>query len=177
MRPLGLVLLLTISMTLALCLACEPLRPPSDGTLVSNFAINATLQSNSCAPGYNPTSPTTFMASLRASGSSATWSAAGSSVTGTASGNTIHVVAHSSMSPFTNCVIDQAETIDATYTTTPTDSGMPDAGSHSATITGTDTITLSTSSGPPCAAVLLINGGVYPMLPCTATFAFTGATN
>ena len=103
--------------------------------------------------------------------------AAGSSVTGTASGNTIHVVAHSSMSPFTNCVIDQAETIDATYTTTPTDSGTPDAGAHSATITGTDTITLSTSSGVTCAAVLLINGGSYPMLPCTATFNFTGATN
>ena len=177
MRPLGVVLLLVISVTFALCFACEPLATPADGTLVGNFTVNATLQSNTCAPAYNPVSPTSFTASLHASGTSATWSAAGSSVTGTASGNTIHVVAHSAMSPFTNCVIDQTETIDATYTTTPTDSGTPDAGSHSATITGTDTITRSTSSGVVCDAVLLINGGSYPMLPCTATFTFTGASN
>jgi len=81
------------------------------------------------------------------------------------------------MTPYTGCVIDQTETIDATYVTTPTDSGTPDAGAHSATISGTDTITLSTMSGPPCADVLVANGGTYPMLPCTAAFDFTGATN
>jgi hypothetical protein len=177
MRVLGSLLLALTSLTFALLFACEPLATPNDGSLVGNFAINATLQSNACAPAYNPVSPTTFTASLRVSGTTATWSAAGSSVTGTASGNTIHVVAHSAMSPFTNCVIDQTETIDATYTTTPTDSGTPDAGAHSATINGTDTITRSTSSGVVCDAVLLINGGSYPMLPCTASFTFTGATN
>jgi hypothetical protein len=174
---MGSSLLFATCIALALCLACHLPATPDDGSLVGNFTVNATLQSNTCAPGYNPASPTTFMATLHASGGSATWSAAGSSVTGTASGSTIHVVAHGSMSPFTNCVIDSTETIDATYATMPTDSGTPDAGAHSATITGTDSITLSTSSGPPCEPVLLVNGGSYPMLPCTATFTFTGTTN
>lgn len=176
MRTIGWLCLSAFAL-LALGTACEPLATADDGTLVGNFTVAATLQSNTCAPGYNPASPTTFRASLHASGSTATWSAAGSSVSGTASGNSIHVVAHSAMSPYTNCVIDQTETIDATYTTTPADSGTPDAGAHSATITGTDSITLSTSSGPPCLPLLLANGGSYPMLPCTATFTFSGTTN
>ena len=175
MRGLGLGMLLSIWAALALSYACDP--PTPDGALVGNFTINATLRSNTCAPGFNPASATSFAASLHASGANATWSAGGSSVTGTATGNTIHVVAQSSMTPYSGCVIDRAETIDATYVTTPTDSGTPDAGTHSATISGTDTITLSTSSGPPCADVLVVNGGTYPMLPCTATFDFTGATN
>ncbi len=162
---------------LALETACGPLATPDDGTLVGNFTIVATLQSNSCAPGYNPATPTTFRASVHASGGSATWSAAGSSVTGTASGSSIHVVAHAATSPYTNCVIDQTETIDATYVITPADSGTPDAGAHSATITGTDSVTLSTSSGPPCLPLLIVNGGAYPMFPCTATFTFTGTTS
>lgn len=176
MRVLGWLVLFAFALLL-LTTACEPLASPNDGTLVGNFAIAATLRSNTCAPGYNPASPTTFAASLHAGNGTATWAAAGSSVTGTASGNTIHVVARSSMSPFTNCVIDQTETIDASYVTTPTDSGTPDAGAHSATISGTDSITLSTSSGAPCLNLLIANGGSYPMLPCTATFDFTGSTN
>ena len=175
MRSVGVLLLAITSMTLALCLACDP--PAPDGALIGNFTINATLRSNACAPGFNPASTTSFAASVHATGANATWSAGGSSVTGTATGNTIHVVAQSSMTPYSGCVIDRAETIDATYVTTPTDSGTPDAGTHSATISGTDTITLSTSSGPPCADVLVANGGTYPMLPCAATFDFTGATN
>ncbi len=177
MRSLGLLSLSVATMLLGLALACVPRTGTSDTSLVGRFTIQATLTSNSCAPGYNPASPTTFGASLYASGGTATWVAAGNSVTGTANGNAIHVVAHSASSPFTNCVLDQTETIDATYTTTPSDAGTPDAGARSATISGTDSITISTSSGPPCDALLLFNGGVYPMLPCTATFAFTGATN
>lgn len=177
MRLVGWLLLGSLATAiLALCAACEPLASPNDETLIGNFTIQAALQSNACAPGYNPTTPTTFAATLHASGGSATWTAAGASVTGTASGNAIHVVAHSSTSPYTGCVIDQTETIDATYTTTPSDSGTPDAGAHSATISGTDSVTLSTSSGAPCLPLLIVNGGVYPMLPCSAVFAFTGTS-
>lgn len=177
MRAFGFSTLAALVPMLALALSCVPRTSTSDTSLVGRFTIQATLTSNTCAPGYNPASPTTFGATLYASNGTATWVAAGNSVTGTASGNAIHVVAHSSSSPFTNCVLDQTETIDATYTTTPSDAGSPDAGARSATISGTDSITISTSSGPPCDALLLFNGGVYPMLPCTATFAFTGATN
>lgn len=177
MRGLGISLLLVTAVAFALCLACDPPTTAADGSLVGNFAITATLQSNGCAPAYAPTSPSTFAASLHTSGSVATWSVSGSSVRGTTTGSAIHIVATSSMSPYGSCVVDQTETIDATYTTTPTDSGTPDAGTHSATISGTDTITRSTSSGPPCEPLLIFNGGSYPTLPCTATFAFTGVTN
>lgn len=177
MRFFGLASLSALVPLLVLSLACVPRTDPSDGSIVGRFTIQATLTSNTCAPGYNPASPTTFGAALYASGGTSTWVTSGSSVTGTASGNTIHVVAHSASSPFTNCVLDQTETIDASYVTTPSDGGSPDAGAHTATISGTDTVTISTSSGPPCDALLLFNGGVYPMLPCSATFAFTGTTN
>jgi hypothetical protein len=176
MRELGIGMLLSTWAAFALCFACDP-ATTSSGDLVGNFAINATLRSNDCRPGYNPAATTSFAASLHVSGANATWSAGGSSVTGSATGTSIHVVATSSMTPYSGCVIDQTETIDATYTETPTDSGTPDAGTHSATISGTDTITRSTSSGPPCADILLINGGIYPSLPCSATFDFTGTTN
>ncbi len=176
MRELGIGMLLSTWGAFALCFACDP-ATTSSGDLVGNFAINATLRSNTCAPGYNPTPTTSFAASVHVSGANATWSASGASVTGTATSNSIHVVATSSMEPYSGCVIDQTETIDATYVETPTDSGTPDAGTHSATISGTDTITRSTSSGPPCADILVVNGGIYPTLPCSATFDFTGATN
>lgn len=176
MRRIGWLTLSLVVLLLVPSTACEPLASPSDATLVGRFTIVATLQSNTCAPGYNPTSPSTFPASLYVDGSTATWAAAGASASGTASGGAVHVTAHASTTPYTNCVIDQTETIDATYTTTPRDAGGPDAGAHSATITGTDTVTLSTSSGPPCLPLLIVNGGSFPMLPCTATFTFTGTT-
>jgi hypothetical protein len=177
MRMLGwLTLLVFAPAALALTLSCGPQPSTSSATLIGVFHVTGTLTSNTCAPGFNPTSPTTFTARLNVDRGVSTWSAAGSTVTGTASGNSFHVVAVSHMTVFTGCVLDQTETIDGSYTLTPTDSGSPDAGAHSATMTGTDTITMSTTSGAACLNLLIVNGGTFPMIPCTATFGVTATT-
>ena len=179
MRTLGwLVLLLSASGLLALSTSCGPTTTPSSSTLIGAFQVTGTLQTNTCAPGLNPTSPSTFGARLSVDDGVSTWATGGASVNGTAVGNSFHVVARSRTTVFTGCVLDQTETIDGTYLLRPTDGGSPDAGpTHSATISGTDTITVSTTSGAACLNVLIVNGGTFPMIPCTATFTFTGTTN
>lgn len=178
MRTLGwLVLLVLAPLALALSTSCGP-TSSSESTLIGELRVTGTLQSNTCAPGLNPTTPTTFTARLSVGDGTATWAAGGGSATGTASGNTFRVTAHSTIPVFTGCTLDQTETIEGTYTLTPTDGGTPDAGpTHSATVTGTDSITISTRSGAACLNVLIVNGGTFPMIPCTAVFGFTGATN
>jgi hypothetical protein len=179
MRTLGwLVLLVGCSTLLALSTSCGPTTTPSSSTLIGAFQVTGTLQSNTCAPGLNPVSPTTFSARLSVDGDVSTWATGTVSVNGTARGNTFHVVARTSTTVFTGCTLDQTETIDGTYLLMPTDAGSPDAGpTHSATISGMDTITVSTTSGAACLNVLIANGGTFPMIPCTATFTFTGRTD
>ncbi len=179
MRNLGWLVLLSFAVTLlATATSCGPETSSSASTLVGVFQVTGMLQSNACSPGLNPTTPTTFTARLSVDDSIATWAAGGNTVQGTASGTHFHVTAESQIPVFSGCVLDQTETIDGTYVLTPTDGGSPDAGpTHSATMTGTDSTTISTRSGAACLNVLIVNGGTFPMLPCTAVFAFDGATD
>src|SRR4051812_45290380 len=122
MRTLGWIVLGSFAAALfALSTSCGPRSSTSSSTLVGAFTVTGTIESNACAPGLNPTSPSTFGARLNVDGTVATWSTGTASFMGTASGNTFHVTAHSQIPVFTGCTLDQTETIDGTYTTTPTD--------------------------------------------------------
>ena len=176
MRTLGFIVLASFAAALTLSTSCGP-QSSSQGSLIGEFHVTGTLQSNACAPGLNPMTPATFTARLSVDHAVSTWAVGSSSATGTASGTIFHVTARSQTQVFTGCVLDQTEVLDGTYTLTPTDSGTPDAGSHSATMTGTSSTTVSTRSGPACLNVLIANGGTFPMLPCTAVFGFVGTTD
>ena len=133
---------------LALSLACVlDDEGPDDTSLVGEFRVTGRLESNTCAPGFNPVSPSTFSARLFVDDGLATWVANGNSVTGTASGSSFHVVARTQTTLLTSCVLQQTETLDGTYSVTRSDGGSPDAGPvRSGTMTGTDSITFTTNA-------------------------------
>ena len=203
MRLVGTFLgLATLFVLEGLASACQ--APPSPGTTAGSFAISGTLLENTCAPGLDPHQMLSFVAELRRDGGAGYWRQEGGTiVSGTmGEGGHFHFVSQVTIPAYgpdresgtAGCSLTQSETIDGVLVARDVDSGSGngdaaldaassdggrldggagDAGTRSS-LSGENTIVISTVAGSNCTRLLIANGGDFPAFPCQARYALTG---
>jgi hypothetical protein len=197
---IGTILALAAPPAALLATGCKEPAPP--GTRVGSFALEGTLEENTCGQGFAPALSISFVAELRRDGDVAYWRMGS---TGPRSQGTIDdqgefrfqqqssidgwpADAANGIPP---CRFLQTETIEGQVELAPTmsdagtsDAGGPDAGASDAGLTqarvlsGTNTIEIGVVPGFDCSLALVSAGagGQFPSLPCRASYELEGAT-
>jgi hypothetical protein len=183
-----------------LALACRPGAGgggPS-GDSLGTFLVHGALQESGCAPGLEPIDPIEFRVELSRTGGSLLWRMPGGQpVSGTiATDGDFHLRTMTQVEAWPadpdtgipGCTIAQVETVDGTLTMAPSiadggdaaqdelDAGASDGGATmTASLEATNRIEIVPVAGSDCSALLLVNGGSFPSLPCAARYELAGA--
>jgi hypothetical protein len=142
--------------------------------MLGTYAVSANLGPNSCGAGLGAPSPWTFHVQMSEQGKTLYWS--------TLDGNP----------PLSSALSADSATL--TTTENADVDTAPDGGAGPCTLTRTDTLHVSLASGSPppkfqgtieyafsvqggsdCSDQLAANGGTYDTLPCSVSYAMTGA--
>lgn len=184
MRRLAGWVLVVSSPLVALLLACAPQR--QSGTSLGSFLVEGALQDNECRPGFEPIDPLSFSVQLRRDGTTLIWRIGDGPPAGgpLREDGTFRLVARTTVEAWpadpangiVGCSIQRIETITGALVMESTaDGGLPgDAGAARAASFGADHEIEIAPGGGDCSALLLVNGGTFPMLPCAALYRLEG---
>jgi hypothetical protein len=192
---IGSILALAAPPAVLLATGCKEPAPP--GTRVGSFAIDGTLEGNTCGQGFSPSISISFVAELRRDGEVAYWRMGS---TGPRSHGTIDADgefrfqqqssidgwAADPANGIPPCRFLQTETIEGRVELAPTttdggssDAGVGDAGVVPARVmSATNTIEIGVVPGFDCSLALVSAGagGQFPSLPCRASYELEGAS-
>lgn len=164
-------------------LGCRPLAADDETEELGTFVVRAALAENGCAPGLSPIDPLEFRVTISRTRNSLTWRIPGGAPAfGSLRSNgelriqrsiPIEAWPADPDQGIVGCSLSQVETIEGQLTRDLVDAG-PMA---SAELEGTHRIEVVPASGSDCSALLLIQGGEFPSLPCAARYDFVGGAD
>lgn len=167
-------------LALPFALGCRPLAANDENEELGTFVVRAALADNGCAPGLSPVDPLEFRVTLSRSRNSLTWRVPGGAPAFGSLRSTGELRIQRSIpieawpadpdQGIVGCSLSQVETIEGRLTTDLADAGAVDG----AELEGTHRIEVVPASGSDCSALLLIQGGQFPSLPCAARYDFVG---
>jgi hypothetical protein len=176
-------------LALPFALGCRPLANGTGGEELGTFAVNAALVENGCAPGLSPIDPLEFRVTLSRSRNSLTWRTPGGAPAfgSLRDGGEFRIQRSLPVEAWpadpdqgiVGCSLSQVETIEGQLELpeAPHDgaSQSSDAGVIArAAFEGSHRIEIVPASGSDCSALLIVQGGDFPSLPCAARYEFEG---
>ncbi|MDQ3036558.1 MAG: hypothetical protein M3Y87_29460 [Myxococcota bacterium] len=189
--PLAMIVVPVALVALPLVLACRPSAPMPNGDSLGTFLVHGVLEESGCAPGLEPIDPLEFRVELTRTGRALTWRMpSGQPVSGSVtSDGEFHVRTMSQIQAWPadpetgtpGCTISQVETVDGMLVLPPdvSDGAIQaelDAGAAlDVSFEATNRIEIVPVSGSDCSALLQVNGGGFPSLPCGARYQLEGA--
>lgn len=183
-RAIGILFLVIASWVGAFLSACAP-RRASSGTDLGSFRVEGLLEENHCRPGFEPNDPLTFSVQLRREGGSILWRVGDGPPAGgpLREDGSFRLLARTPIEAWpadpangvVGCALQRIETIHGTLVMeSSADAGIapgaPDAGGVRAISFSADHEIEIAPAGGDCSALLLVHGGSFPALPCTALY-------
>ncbi|WP_236606706.1 hypothetical protein [Sandaracinus amylolyticus] len=169
-------------------LACRDVDSTS-GTSIGSFEVHGTLDENGCAPGLDTIDPLEFRVDLARDHDTLTWRMQGGGpVFGTIEDDGEFRVRSSSeteawpedpVNGIRGCRLTQVETVEGTIRDLPpaSDGGVPDAGTQGdggagarPSFEASHRIEVLPVVGSDCSPLLIVHGGSFPTLPCSALY-------
>ena len=198
-RVVAFVALVTALASAPFTLACRPLdgTGSSSGQSLGTFVVRGTLEENGCAPGLEPLDPIDFRVDLTRDRGTLGWRMPGGAPAmgrlepdGAFRLRTSQEVEAWPADPVNGirgCWLTQVETVEGTLVGLPpegdasvaiADAGAPqgDGGvGTGAAFEAVNRIEIVPVAGSDCTPLLLVNGGSFPTLPCSARYELSGA--
>jgi hypothetical protein len=149
---------------------------PNPGTPIGTFAVASALTGNSCGSEVAETSPGSFDVTISNDDGVVYWfpSTGGTAVSGSI--NAARTVSISEAvaddvdetdSGSGACILQRNDTLSFTLA----------SGAAPSSFTGSYSFTFSPATGSSCSDQLAARGGTFGQLPCTVSYALTGARN
>ncbi len=195
-RPMGRISMLTANgifvgavLVLPFALGCRPLTNGTEAEELGTFVVNGALVENGCAGGLSPIDPLQFRVTLSRSHNSLTWRMPDGAPTfgvirergefRIQSSIPVEAWAPDLDNGIVGCSLSQVETIEGRLELPEMkrDGAAPsnDAGVDArARFEGSHRIEVVPMAGSDCSALLIIQGGEFPSLPCAARYELDG---
>lgn len=172
------------------------------GESLGTFVVRGTLEENGCAPGLDPIDPLEFRVDLARDHGSLSWRMPGGApalgrieADGEFRLRTSQEVEAWPADPANEvrgCWLTQVETVEGTIVGLPeaadggladggaadggaADAGVPQDEREDASFEAVNRIEIVPVAGSDCTPLLLVNGGSFPTLPCTARYELRGS--
>lgn len=168
---------LVVCVCAAFAISCEP-TSTLPGTALGTYNVTGTLGTNTCGKGLGAPSPWTFTAQMSEDGTIFYWQPSGETAMSSTMSSTTQVNISATVTANVDATEAGAEGPCDLQRTTAVDLTLA-ASSPPSTFTGSIAYTFQSSTGAStttdCTDQLSASGGPYDTLPCTATYAITGA--